>query len=87
MEPPEAGPARCGPAAWAPHAGLRHRGRARGGRVAALWFRRRWPAGIAVAMLVPFVVSLPAAAAVLLALLNVSIRRRAGVALAIAVCT
>ena len=40
--------------------------------------------GIAVAMLVPFVVSLAAAAAVLLALLNVSIRRRAGVALAIA---
>jgi hypothetical protein len=51
---------------------------------AALWFRRRWPAGIAVAMLVPFVVSLPAAAAVLLAVLNVSIRRRAGAALAIA---
>ena len=51
---------------------------------AALWFRRRWPAGIAVAMLVPFVVSLPAGAAVLLAVLNVSIRRRAGVALAIA---
>jgi signal transduction histidine kinase len=50
---------------------------------AALWFRRRWPAGIAVAMLVPFVVSLMAGAAVLLALLNVSIRRRAGVALAI----
>jgi len=50
---------------------------------AALWFRRRWSAGIAVAMLVPFVVSLPAAAAVLLALLNVSIRRRAGLALAI----
>ena len=51
---------------------------------AALWFRRRWPAGIAVAMLVPFVVSPMAAAAVLLALLNVSIRRRAGIALAIA---
>jgi len=51
---------------------------------AALWFRRRWPAGIAVAMLVPFVVSLMAAAAVLLALLNVSIRRRPGAALAIA---
>lgn len=51
---------------------------------AALWFRRRWPAGIAVAMLVPFVVSPMAAAAVLLALLNVSIRSRAGVALAIA---
>src|SRR5208337_1498866 len=45
---------------------------------------RRWPAGIAVAMLVPFVVSLMAAAAVLLALLNVSIRRRPGAALAIA---
>jgi signal transduction histidine kinase len=51
---------------------------------AALWFRRRWPAGIAVAMLAPFVVSLAAGAAVLLAVLNVSIRRRAGVALAIA---
>ena len=51
---------------------------------AALWFRRRWPAGIAVAMLGPFVVSLAAGAAVLLAVLNVSIRRRAGVALAIA---
>ena len=51
---------------------------------AALWFRRRWPAGIAVAMLIPFVVSLLAGGAVLLALLNVSIRRRAGVALAIA---
>ncbi len=51
---------------------------------AALWFRRRWPAGIAVAMLVPFVVSLLAAAAVLLALFNVSIRKRAGAALAIA---
>ena len=51
---------------------------------AALWFRRRWPAGIAVAMVIPFVVSLLAGAAVLLALLNVSIRRRAGIALAIA---
>jgi signal transduction histidine kinase len=51
---------------------------------AALWFRRRWPAGIAVAMLIPFLVSLLAGAAVLLAVLNVSIRRRAGVALAIA---
>ncbi len=44
----------------------------------------RWPAGIAVAMPVAFVLSLPAGAAALLALLNVSIRRRAGVALAIA---
>jgi signal transduction histidine kinase len=51
---------------------------------AALWFRRRQPTGIAVVMLVPFVVSLPAGAAVLLAVLNVSIRRRAGIALAIA---
>ena len=55
-----------------------------GAACAALWFRRRWPAGIAVAMLVPFVVSLLAGAAVLLAVLNVSIRRRADVALAIA---
>jgi signal transduction histidine kinase len=51
---------------------------------AALWFRRRWPAGIAVAMVIPLVLSLMAAAAVLLALLNVGIRRRAAVALAIA---
>jgi signal transduction histidine kinase len=55
-----------------------------GAACAALWFRRRWPAGIAVAMLLPFVVSLLAGAAVLLAVLNVSIRRRAGVALPIA---
>ena len=51
---------------------------------AALWFRRRWPAGIALAALVPFVVSLSAGAAALLALLNVSIRRRTGVGAAIA---
>ena len=49
---------------------------------AALWFRRRWPAGIAVALLIPSAVSLCAGVAALLALLNVSIRRRAGVALA-----
>src|SRR5579863_7098584 len=48
---------------------------------AALWFRRRWPAGIAVALLIPSAISLCAGAAALLALLNVSIRRRAGIAL------
>jgi signal transduction histidine kinase len=51
---------------------------------AALWFRRRWPAGIALVALVPFVVSLAAAGAALLALLNVGIRRRASVTLVIA---
>ena len=49
---------------------------------AALWFRRRWPTGIAVALLIPSAVSLCAGVAALLALLNVSIRRRTGVALA-----
>jgi signal transduction histidine kinase len=49
---------------------------------AALWFRRRWPTGIAVALLVPAAVSLSAGVAALLALLNVSIRRRTEVALA-----
>ena len=51
---------------------------------AALWLRRRWPAGIALAAVVPFVVSLSAGGAAFLALLNVSIRRRTGVGLAIA---
>src|ERR1035441_10548158 len=51
---------------------------------AALGFRRRWPAGVAIALLVPFVVSLSAGAAGLFALLNVSIRRRTPVALAVA---
>jgi len=51
---------------------------------AALWFRRRWPAGIAVALVIPSGISLCAGVAALLALLNVSIRRRAGVALAVA---
>ena len=49
---------------------------------AALWFRRRWPTAIAVALLIPSAVSLCAGVAALLALLNVSIRRRTGVALA-----
>jgi signal transduction histidine kinase len=51
---------------------------------AALWLRRRWPAGIALAALLPFVVSLSAGGAAFLALLNVSIRRRTGVGPAIA---
>ena len=51
---------------------------------AALWLRRRWPAGIALAMLPVFVVSLSAGGAGLLALLNVGIRRQARVALAVA---
>ena len=51
---------------------------------AALCLRRRWPAGIALAMLPAFVVSLSAGGAGLLALLNVGIRRQARVALAVA---
>ena len=51
---------------------------------AALWLRRRWPAGIALALLPAFVVSLSAGGAGLLALLNVGIRRQARVALAVA---
>ena len=51
---------------------------------AALWFRRRWPAGVALVALVPFVISPLAQVAGLLAVFNVSIRRPAGVALAVA---
>jgi signal transduction histidine kinase len=50
---------------------------------AALCLRRRWPAGIALAALIPFVVSLSAGGAAFLALFNVSIRRRTGVGPAI----
>lgn len=51
---------------------------------AALWFRRRWPVAIALVAVVTSAVSLSAGGAGLLALFNVSIRRRAGVALAVA---
>jgi signal transduction histidine kinase len=51
---------------------------------ASLWLRRRWPAGIALAILPLFVVSLSAGGAGLLALLNVGIRRQARVAVAVA---
>lgn len=49
-----------------------------------LWFRRRWPAGVAVAMLVPLVLSRSAQVANLISVFNVSLRRRAGVALTVA---
>jgi signal transduction histidine kinase len=51
---------------------------------ASLWLRRRWPAGLALALLPVFVVSLSAGGAVLLALLNVGIRLPSRVALAVA---
>ena len=51
---------------------------------AALVFRRRWPVAIALVAVVTSAVSLSAGGAGLLALFNVSIRRRAGVALAVA---
>jgi signal transduction histidine kinase len=51
---------------------------------AALWLRRRWPAGVALVMLLVFAVSLSAGGAALLALFNISIRRPARVALAVA---
>src|SRR5689334_5518624 len=51
---------------------------------AALWVRRRWPVAIALVAVVTSAVSLSAGGAGLLALFNVSIRRRAGVALAVA---
>ena len=51
---------------------------------AALWFRRRWPVAIALVAVVICAVSLSAGGAGLLALINVSIRRRASVALAVA---
>jgi signal transduction histidine kinase len=49
-----------------------------------LWFRCRWPVGVAVAMLVPLVLARSAQLANLISVFNVSIRRRAGVALAVA---
>jgi signal transduction histidine kinase len=51
---------------------------------AAIWFRRRWPAGVALATLVPLVLSLSAGMAGLVAVFNVSVRRRTRAALAVA---
>jgi signal transduction histidine kinase len=49
-----------------------------------LCFRRRWPVGVAVATVIPMVLSLSGAGPGYAALLNVSVRRRIGVALAMA---
>src|SRR5215468_8593291 len=51
---------------------------------AMLWFRRRWPVGVALATIAPLVLSLAAGVASMAAVLNVSIRRRLGVALLMA---
>jgi signal transduction histidine kinase len=51
---------------------------------AMLWFRRRWPAGVALATIPPLIVSLSAGAASLFAVYNVSLRRPARVALVMA---
>ncbi|MDQ5840052.1 MAG: histidine kinase [Chloroflexota bacterium] len=49
----------------------------------ALWFRRRWPLGVAVAMLVPAVLSFSGAIAILVAIFTVGVYRRAGIAIAV----
>jgi signal transduction histidine kinase len=51
---------------------------------AMLWFRRRWPAGVAVAMLVPMALARSAQPASLLSVLNVTLRRRPAVAASVA---
>jgi signal transduction histidine kinase len=49
-----------------------------------LWFRRRWPAGIAVAMVVPMVLSRSAQLVGIVSVYNVSLRRSPRVALIVA---
>jgi signal transduction histidine kinase len=51
---------------------------------AMLWFRRRWPVGIAVAMLVPMVLARSAQVASVLSVFNVTVRRRPVVAVGVA---
>jgi signal transduction histidine kinase len=51
---------------------------------ALLWFRRRWPVGVALAVLVPMVLARSAQCASLVSVLNVSLRRRPAVAVAVA---
>jgi signal transduction histidine kinase len=51
---------------------------------AMLWFRRRWPAGVALATIPPLILSLSAGVASLFAVYNVSLRRPARVALIMA---
>jgi signal transduction histidine kinase len=53
--------------------------------VGLLWFRRRWPAGVALALLVPGALSRSAQAASLLSVCNVALRRNPRTAIAIAV--
>jgi signal transduction histidine kinase len=50
---------------------------------AMLWFRRRWPAGVALAILLPMVLSRSAQFASLVSVLNVSLRCRPAVAVAV----
>src|SRR5215813_10012995 len=49
-----------------------------------IWFRRRWPVGVALATIAPLILSLSAGVAALAAVFNVSYRRRPGVALSMA---
>jgi len=49
-----------------------------------IWFRRRWPVGVALATIAPLILSLSAGVASLVAVFNVSYRRRPGVALSMA---
>ena len=51
---------------------------------AMLWFRRRWPVEVAVAMLVPMVLSRSAQLASAVSVFNVSLRRRPATAVAVA---
>ena len=51
---------------------------------AMLWFRRRWPAGVALATIAPLVLSLSAGVASMAAVFNVGLRRRPGVAVIMA---
>src|SRR5580692_8708315 len=50
---------------------------------ALLWFRRRWPVGVAVGMLVPMVLSRSAQLASVVSVFNVSLRRRPATAVAV----
>jgi hypothetical protein len=49
-----------------------------------IWFRRRWPVGVALATIPPLILSLSAGVASLIAVFNISFRRRPAVALIIA---
>jgi signal transduction histidine kinase len=51
---------------------------------AMLWFRRRWPVGVALAMLVPMILSRYAQFASVVSVFNVSLRRRPATAVAVA---